>query len=88
MEDGEIYEWHGVQVRVRGTNHPDAYQQANAISIALDQSIRRNVVTIDGDRYVIYSVSRRSGPISLGKEPDTNRVLFTINATVLVRLLT
>jgi hypothetical protein len=88
MRDGEKAEFHGVQVRIRGVNQPDALIKANDIAVSLDQSINRSKVTIDGDKYMVYAVSRTSGPVSLGNEVGTNRFLFTINAVVSLRLYT
>jgi hypothetical protein len=88
MRSGSKYEFHGVQLRIRGINHTDTFQKANDLTNALDQDIRFDDVTIDGVVYRVYDVSRTSGPLSLGNEGESNRVLFTINAVVALRQTT
>jgi hypothetical protein len=88
MQTGQKWEFYGVQIRVRGLNHSDCQLKARQIAVALDESIRNNVVTISTTQYGVYSTSRTSGPMSIGKEPNTNRVLFTINAVVALRQIT
>lgn len=85
MRGGEKYEFHGVQIRVRGVNHQDAFQKANGLAVALDVSVNRSKVPIGVNRYMVYDVSRTSGPLNLGNEENTNRIIFTINAVVSLR---
>jgi len=88
QRSGETVEHKGVMVQVRGTDHPTAWAKAEAVNTALDESVRNSEVTIGSEVYVVYSVTRHSGPISLGREPSTNRFLFSINAVVALRQTT
>ena len=80
---------HGFQVRVRATTHSVGQAKANAIAVALDQDVLRDIVTIGSNVYVVYAVTRTSDVIPLGKEsPTSKRNLFTLNATVSLRQTT
>ena len=85
---GETAEHKGFMVQIRSTDKPTAWAKAEAIKTAMDESILNLLVTVDTSEYVIYSVTRHSGPVSLGREPSTNRFLFTINAVVSLRQTT
>ncbi len=93
MVDGEMAEWHGVQIRVRSARHVTGWTRVNAIARGIDVDVYRGTVTMEevgaGTADVVYevqSISRVSGPITLGKNvPSTKRSLFTINANVSVR---
>jgi len=89
MVDGEVQEFPGVQVMVRCANPVTGWTKARAITVALDEGVTNTGVTIDGSVYVVYNVSRSSGPLSLGKDaPNSKRNLFSINATVTLRQTT
>lgn len=84
--DGEIQEQHGIQVRIRARSHQAGYPKANDIVQAMDKTIYRNTVTIGSDTYLVHSVTRTGGILSLGKQVPLNKLnLFTINALVSVR---
>jgi hypothetical protein len=82
---GEWNEFKGIAIQVRGADHPTAWAKAEAIRAAVDGDIHNTLITVDTSQYIVHSVTRRSGPISLGKEPGTSRFLFTINAVMSVR---
>ena len=82
---GETREHCGVMLQVRGTSQPIAWAKANAANVILDESIDKSNITIGSTDYIVYAVTRHSGPLSLGREPSTNRFLFTINAVVALR---
>jgi hypothetical protein len=83
--DGEAAEFHGVQVRVRGADHKAGYAKAAAVAKAMDSDILRTPVTIDGTDYVLHAATRTGGIMGLGYEsPTSKRVLFTINAQVIL----
>jgi hypothetical protein len=84
---GETAEHRGVMVQVRGTDQPTAWVKSDAIREALDEQVHNLLVTIDDEEYVVYAVTRHSGPLSLGREPNTDRFLFTLNAVVTVKQL-
>jgi hypothetical protein len=85
---GETVEHRGITIQVRGTDHQTAWAKADALRVALDESISTSPVTIGGYSYVVYAVTVKSGPLSLGTEPNTNRFLFTINAVMSLRQIT
>jgi hypothetical protein len=86
MVDGELAEFHGVQVRVRAGTHAEGWPKAREIALALDGAYMEEV-TLGDATYRVQCV-RRAGPIlALGKERGTRRTLFTINALVTLRML-
>lgn len=88
MIDGEGWQHYGVQVRVRAATHIVAYPKAKQVEVAVDQSIYDHYIAIDGTTYLVHSVSRTSGVISIGKDtPNSKRTLFTINCLVSVHSL-
>jgi len=84
---GEKVERRGIMIQVRGTSHPVTWAKMNALKLALDESVNKTLVDIGINQYIVYSISRQSGPISLGREPSTNRFLFSINSVVTLRQL-
>lgn len=83
---GERQEHHGVQVRVRSNTHTAGYSKARAIAVALDQDLLHTEVEFDGALYRIWSVSRTSDVLAIGKEsPASARRLFVVNALISVR---
>lgn len=86
MNDGERQVHEGIQVKVRGTDHVVGFAKASLLASALD-SIRAKVLTIDSTTYIVHCVIRTGGVLSLGKEVTASkRSLFTINATVSLRI--
>ena len=88
MVSGEALEHFGVQVRVRDANHADGFTKSRAIAVALDESVNQTSVTVGSNVYMVYAITRTSGPLSIGKEPDSKRNIFTINALVALRQTT
>jgi hypothetical protein len=82
---GETYEHRGVMLQTRGTTKLRAWAKADSLRRHLDESVHNAQVTIDTKTYTVYSVTRRSGPIYVGREPNTNRYLFTLNVVVALR---
>lgn len=90
MVDGTIFYHYGFQVRVRGHSHQLGWRKANDIRTALAKNVSFTDVTVnDGisaGNYVVYSVVRIGGVLSLGwDDPNTRRHLFTVNALVTLR---
>ena len=86
MANGEVQQHYGAQVRVRAPTHALGHAKANAVAEALDKQVWLDTVTIGSSVYMVYAVSRRSGPFSLGEEsPTSKRVIFTLNVTIAVR---
>ena len=86
MTDGEVQEYHGIQIRIRSSAHSAGYLKARALAIALDGDVYQETVTIGSKTYLIHQLSRTSDVLRLGKEsPVSKRCLFTINALAMVR---
>lgn len=87
MYDGEYWGRHAFQVRIRGTTLPVAFTKADAVKEKLDKFSYQEAIAMTDptNSYLIHSISRTSGPICLGNEPNTQRVLYTINASVSLR---
>ena len=85
QETGETAEHRGVMVQIRGIDQPTTWAKADAVRAYLDESVHNEIITVGGSQYVVHAVTRKSGPISLGREPTTSRFLFTLNAVVSLR---
>jgi hypothetical protein len=82
MPDGEQVYHYGFQVRVRAADHPTGFVKASAIRLALNETVRRNTVTISTQRYLVHAASGVN-LLTLGKDtPATKRSLFTVNGMV------
>jgi hypothetical protein len=81
---GVTQEHHGVLIRVRAAKNSTGWTKANAIANTLDTSTSLKTVTVSGTTYTVYAVTRTSGVLSLGKAPESNRNLFTINVVVAI----
>jgi hypothetical protein len=78
--EGRVSENYGVQIRFRAAGPEVAYPKASAVADALD-SLYIFHVTLDGTEYVVRSVTRVGGILSIGKEaPTSHRVVMTLNA--------
>jgi hypothetical protein len=76
---GQVVEQYGTQIQIRGTDYTTLWPKVNSIKVALEESVSKNIVDIVSNEYIVYAMNRQSGPIFLGAEPGTNRLLFTIN---------
>ena len=92
---GEAAEHPGIHIEIRDANYQDGWEKANAVRVALSETILRNTVSIEDNigtgttGYLVYAVTKISGIIPLGKElPTSKRHLFTINAVVALRQTT
>jgi hypothetical protein len=87
QRSGEKVEYRGIMIQVRGTSHPVAWAKTDALRVALDEAVNKTIVDVGDNQYIVYSISRQSGPIALGREPSTSRFLFSINCAVILRQL-
>ena len=86
MTDGEAQERHGIQIRVRSATHRRGYNKSRAIAVALDQDVYQETVTIDGTAYLVWTATRTTDVLAIGKEsPTSKRSIFTLNALVSMR---
>lgn len=86
MNEGRVFELHGIQLRIRGINSGVGYAKARTLAVALDESVYQNMVTIGSSQYTIQNISRVGDVLNLGLEvPKSKRHIFTINAMACLR---
>ncbi len=86
QSNGNIPEQYGIQFRARANNDTDAYRKIAELQATIDETILENTVTIDGTIYIVPSVNRKGGILSLGKEsPQTKRHIYTLNAVATIQ---
>jgi len=88
MIDGVMDEHYGIQIRIRAADFTTGWAKVKAIQAAIDSTIQNTGVAISSNTYQVPAVTRKSGPISLGKEPTSKRSLWTINAVMAIRQIT
>lgn len=81
---GVVPEHFGFQVRVRAQTHEAGWAKIKQIANCMDTTVNRTVVTVSTNNYVVEAITRRGGIITLGKEPNSSRIVFTLNATVAI----
>jgi hypothetical protein len=82
MTEGDRFERHGVQVRVRCADPKSGVAKARQIADALDRDVYQSYVTIDGVTYLVDAVTRASDVVSLGRDaPQGGRSVHTLNVT-------
>lgn len=79
---GETQEHYGVQLMVRGADDRKAWVVVNAVIQAMEENASNSIVDVGESQYVVHAATRRSGPIPLGREPASNRFLFSLNYIV------
>jgi len=84
MLGGYVFEKHGLQIRIRDTQHEDGYSKAKDIQVALD-AVTLTAMTISATTYVTIGFHRNGSIVDIGKEPGTNRHQFSINGYLTVR---
>jgi hypothetical protein len=77
--DGEVMQHEGIQIMVRATTHQLGWAKINAIAGAFDEDVYLETVHVDNTNYVVHAIKRANGPLPLGKEPESTRLLFTLN---------
>lgn len=73
---------HGIQIRVRARDPEAGFVKANQIAVALDETVRMNTTVLGETVYLIWAFNRTGDLNQLGRMPNRNCYLFTINATV------
>jgi hypothetical protein len=85
---GEMVEYPGIQIRVRGIDHQTARTRALLIENILDTVFRRTLVTIGLNTYMVEAVTRTSQTIDAGKAvSQSKRHLFTLNAVLTLTMI-
>ena len=82
---GERQEHNGFQIRIRSATPDVGWTRTSLIATTLDTSTNLTTVVIGTHTYLVQSITRKNGPLAIGKEAITNRNLFTINAVISVR---
>lgn len=83
IHTGEAQGHYGLQIRIRGVNHSEAWTRTNLISRALQEQYQTRV-TIDDQEYLVQCFSRFNRAIPLGRVGASARVAFTLNLLVMI----
>lgn len=83
--DNKVKEHFGIQIIIRGAIQSTAWTKTEAIREAIDETVDRTNVTIDSTTYLVYAVSKRTGPLAVGSEENTERFIYTLNCTTAIR---
>ena len=78
MATSERIMHHGIQIIVRGSDYVATARKMQAI-VSFCEQIRNTETEIDGIVYRVNAMTRMSGPVYLGEEPDTRRSLLSVN---------
>jgi len=79
LMEGEVVEYHGVQLRIRSGEYNEGWAKVEEIVKALD-TVRNEIITVSDVEYKICNVMRSGPPVSLGVERGTQgRRLFVAN---------
>lgn len=84
--DGEMFEKHGLQVRVRGRTVAESYAKVKEIDEAFKFGVLMRSVTLDGVRYAVHCVRRTGSLLPVERDtPTSRRSVHTLNALMTVR---
>lgn len=90
--DGIVSEYFGCQIRLRHADPNSGDSKLRELQAALDEDVLDDVVIVTGPSgtattsYLVHTVMRESAT-PLGKAPESNRWLFTLNVTLDLRQL-
>jgi hypothetical protein len=81
MSTGEVVEHPGIQIMVRAKDYPTGYEKCLQICKAFEEVKNLPVAISSMETYVVSSITRRSGIISLGIDENDRkrRHYFSIN---------
>lgn len=87
MVNWERAEHHGLQVRVRCTHYEVGYRKARQIAVAFDTDIFQQTVVVEADYlYFLNTIVRTTDVVYAGfAGKEDKRIIFTVNALVVVR---
>ncbi len=80
--DGNIQGMWGVQIQIRATDHNTGWRKSNTLYNTLSQGVYDVYVEVEETMYRIHSVTIPGDVNRIGKEPNSNRRLFTLNVIV------
>lgn len=85
MSDGYLVTQHGVQIRIRASDHPDGYEKASTLRSFLSGIYQRSV-SIDSNSYTVHALSGIGQVLTIGKEyPTSRRNVYTLNGLIEIR---
>lgn len=87
MIDGDLLGHAGFQVRVRSTDVPTGWAKANEIRNGLAKNVLNARVRVGANEYAVQAVSGIGDVLAPGKEEESERSIFTVNALLAVRLV-
>jgi hypothetical protein len=81
---GAHEEKYGIQVRVRGQSEIAGRSKIAAIVNGLDTQTLLKTISVSATSYIVHAMSRKGSILSLGKDQNSNRYLFTVNYTATI----
>jgi len=86
VHDGDTIEHYGVQLKVRSKEYEDGWAKIEEIAAAFDGVNHYYPLTLNGNDFILYNISRYGTTMTLGVEPGTKRRwAFTANFLVSVK---
>ena len=91
---GKVVEHYGVQIRLRDADPNDGYVKIHDVMDALNEDITYEPVTVTDptgtgtSTYTVYAITCKGTVNPLGKDPNSNRWLWTLNVTISLHLVT
>lgn len=84
--DGEVQTHYGFQVLLRAVDELTGARKMNSIFIYFSGLQRKQVTAPDdGSVYLVDNISKIANIIPLGSEPESKRVLYSLNAYTTLR---
>jgi hypothetical protein len=77
----------GIMIHIRHSDYEDGYKKALSLCETLDEGIYTDTVEIEEEFYLVHAFCKRNGPNSMGRDPISNRLLFSINGQITISKL-
>lgn len=87
MIDGSVLGHYGINIRIRATKHTTGWNKARTIFDAISNDVYQHIVTIGAVSYLVWCFSKIGDILSVGKEPNSQRNIFTLNALISVKVI-
>jgi len=79
MEDGEVVEHHGIQIKIRSTDYETGFRKIRGLALDLD-AVKNQSITLDDNTYTVNNLARVGTIGYLGIEKESKRrYLFSVN---------
>ncbi len=85
--DGEVQLQRGISITVRSAGKDSGERKARKIHTKFDSEVYRNIVIVDSASYLVEAISNLGDVLPLGKEPESDRSLFIINAIATISVV-